>query len=84
MSRKTFSQVKMTRSLANSEGLWEAHQASIVTLMTLAKIADDEEARPSDRRLAAVEWRVVWCDIDTAIGKAAREASWESRRPRAV
>ena len=84
MSRKTFSHVKMTKALADDPDLWETHQASIVTMMTLAKIADDSDARPSDVRLAAVEWRVVWCEVADAIGKAAREASWESRRPRAV
>ncbi len=84
MDRKSWSHVKMTRELADDPDLWKAHQASIVTMMTLAKIADDRDARQIDVHRAATEWRVIWAEVEAATVKAGREAAWESRRPRAV
>lgn len=82
-TRAKHSLTKRTRSLLTDAELDE-YGPILSVMMLLAEIADNPEERASDRRLAAVEWWLKWSELDASIGKAAREASWASRRPRAV
>ena len=82
-TRSKYSLTRRTRDLSSPD-LLEHYGALISVMMLLAGIADDNDQRASDRRLAAVEWWLKFSELDAAIGKAAREASWASRRPRAV
>ena len=82
-TRSRHSLTKRTRALAGG-GLDELYGETLSVMMLLAQIADNDEERASDRRLSAIEWHSKWAELDAAVGKAAREASWESRRPRAV
>ena len=84
MSRGKWSLTKRTRDLAGDAALEQAHGSLLSVMFLLAGIADDVDQRASDRRLASVEWWLKWSELDAAIGKAAREESWASRRPRAV
>ena len=84
MTRSKWSLTKRTRDLAGDAALEQAYGGLLSVMFVLAGIADDVEQRASDRRLASVEWWLKWSELDAAIGKAAREESWASRRPRAV
>ena len=84
MSRRSFSHVKATREVAADDHAWSLAKELIIAMMTLAKIADDADSRPSEKTRAVVEWTVLYADVISRQAAAAREASWESRRPRAV
>ena len=84
MTRSKHSLTRRTRYLAGDPLLEEDHGALLSVMMLLAGIADDVEGRAVDRRLAAVEWMLKWDELNSRVAQKAKEASWSSRRPKAV
>ena len=82
-TRRKFSHVAHTRKIATPE-LMDAYAGILVPLMLLAELADDQENKPNERRLAAVEWSLKLAELHAAVGQAAREQAWAAQRPRAV
>ena len=84
MSRRSFSHVKATREVAADDHAWGMAKELIISMMTLAKIADDADVAASAKTRAVEAWTGLYADVISRQAAAAREASWESRRPRAV